>query len=198
MSTKEFDKEYYIVDSTNNNNYPLLTVTKGGIYQRKKIYVENPEPMEYRLGSPVPKQPKMVDYHSTPCSVVSQKIHDVLEKLNINGLQMISAIITGKDSELYENYWFLNIYNKLAVLDKEKSKYKWDDFLEVANPIEKLVLSEELLNDIPLEERLIFRLEENTTFEIFHKSVVDAIMETNPEGILFTSVADWSIGTAFD
>ena len=198
MSTNEFNKEYFVIGRVNNNQHPLLTVTKKGGYEEDEEYVENPESMEYRLGSPIPKQPKMVDYHSTPCSVVSQKIHDVLEKLNINGLQMISAIITGKDSELYENYWFLNIYNKLAVLDKEKSKYDWNDFLEVANPIEKLVLSEELLNDIPLEERLIFRLEENTTFEIFHKSVFDAIMETNPEGILFTSVADWSIGTAFD
>ena len=78
-------------------------------------------------------------------------------------------------------------------MDREKSTFDWDDDLSLANPIEKLVLNEELLNSIPLEERLIFRLEENKVFEIYHKSIVDTIMATNPEGIMFTSVADWHI-----
>jgi hypothetical protein len=193
MNTNEFNKEYFVIGRANNSNHPLLTVTKGGGYEEDEEYVENPKLMEYRLGKPVPAKPVMVDYHSSPYSVVSKKIYDVLTGLNLKDIQLIPATITGKNDELYENYWFLNIYNNLAVLDREKSKYDWNDFLEVANPIEKLVLSGELLNDIPLEDRLVFRLEENTTFEIFHKSVVDAIMATNPEGIQFTKVEDYHI-----
>ena len=193
MNTNEFNKEYFVIGRENNNNYPLLVVKQGGKYEREYEYVDDIQPMLYRLGEPVPSKPIMVDFHSSSCSIVSQKISDVLRNLNIKGLQLIPATIEGKNNELHEDYWFLNIYNKLKVLDMDKSVYRWSNFLKLANPIEKLVLNEELLNSIPLEERLIFRLEENKVFEIFHKSVVDAIMETNPEGILFTSVADWHI-----
>ena len=193
MSTNEFNKEYFRIGRVNNNSYPILAVSNGGIYERKRNYVENPEPMEYRIKGTVPAKVSMVDFHKTPYSVVSQKIHDILAKLNIKGLQLIPATIIGKNDEKFEKYWFLNIYNKISAMDREKSTFDWDDDLSLANPIEKLVLNEKLLSGIPLEERLIFRLEENKVFEIYHKSVVDAIMATNPEGIMFTSVADWHI-----
>jgi len=193
MSTNEFNKEYFVIGRENNNDYPLLVVKQGGKYEREYEYVDDIQPMLYRLGEPVPSKPIMVDFHSSSCSIVSQKISDVLKNLNIKGLQLIPATIEGKNNELYENYWFLNIYNKLQALDMEKSVYNWSNFLKLANPIEKLVLNEELLSGIPLEERLIFRLEENKVFEIYHKSVVDAIMTTNPEGIQFTKVEDYHI-----
>ena len=193
MNTNEFDKEYFRIGRANNDNHPLLVVKQGGKYEREYEYIDDVEPMIYRLGEPVPSKPIMVDFHSSSCSIVSQKISDVLINLNIKGLQLIPATIEGKNNELYENYCFLNIYNKLKVLDMDKSVYRWSNFLKLANPIEKLVLNEELLNSIPLEERLIFRLEENKVFEIYHKSVVDAIMATNPEGIQFTKVEDYHI-----
>ena len=193
MSTNEFNKEYFVIGRENNNDYPLLVVKQGGKYEREYEYVDDIQPMLYRLGEPVPSKPIMVDFHSSSCSIVSQKISDVLKNLNIKGLQLIPATIEGKNNELHEDYWFLNIYNKLQALDMDKSVYNWSNFLKLANPIEKLVLNEELLSGIPLEERLIFRLEENKVFEIYHKSVVDAIMTTNPEGIQFTKVEDYHI-----
>ena len=59
-----------------------------------------------------------------------------------------------------------------------------------ANPIEKLVLNKQFLSEIPLEKRLIFKLKENSTFEIFHKLVVDKIMSANPVGVQFTKVSE--------
>ena len=112
MNTKEFDKEYFRIGRANNNNHPLLIVKQGGKYEREYEYIDDVEPMIYRLGEPVPSKPIMVDFHSSSCSIVSQKISDVLRNLNIKGLQLIPATIEGKNNELYENYWFLNIYNK--------------------------------------------------------------------------------------
>ena len=198
MNTNEFNKEYFVIGRENNTNHPLLVVKQGGKYEREYEYVDDIQPMLYRLGTPVPRKPILVDFHSSPYSIVSQKIGNVLKNLNTKGLQLIPATIEGKNNELFENYFYLNIYKMLNALDRDKSVYKWDDFLHEAYSIEKLVLNEPFLNELPLEDRLVFRLKEDPTFEIFHKSIVDAIMATNPEGIQFTSVADWNIGTAFD
>ena len=119
-----------------------------------------------------------------------------MQPLFINGVQLIPATITGKDNVLYEDYFYLHIYNIYELLDRDLSVYDWDDFIEQAEDIEKIVISKNI-EKIPLKERLIFKLKEDPTFEFYHKSVVDAIMTTNPEGISFTKVEDWNIGTAF-
>ena len=144
------------------------------------------------------KKYTIVDFHKSPYSVISRKIQDVLAGMSIGDVQFIPATITGKKNEIYEDYFYLHICNYLSVMDREHSVYDWDDFIKVASPIEKLVLDWKLLEAIPLEKRLIFRLKENDGFELFHKSVVDAIMATEPKGVRFTKVEDWHIGTPFD
>ena len=200
MNTNEF--EYYFIERENNDQYPLLTADTGcPPYLRKKEYIENPETMKFRLGKPVPRIPKMVDYHSAIYPVVSQKIYDVLAPMNIKGIQLIPAIITGKKmvifNGIYENYWFINICNKYPALDREKSECHWDS-MGVAYYMEKIVLNEEYLKTIPLEERLVFFLSENGVKQFFHKSVVDAIMATNPKGLRFYNVREWEEGQQFD
>ena len=195
MNTNEF--EYYIIGMLGIANAPLLIEDEGcPFYIKQKEYIENPERMFFCLGAPVPRNPVMVDYHPVPYTVVSKKIYDILQPLFINGVQLIPATITGKDNVLYEDYFYLHIYNIYELLDRDLSVYDWDDFIEQAEDIEKIVISKNI-EKIPLKERLIFKLKEDPTFEFYHKSVVDAIMATNPEGISFTKVEDWNIGTAF-
>ena len=195
MNTNEF--EYYIIGMLGIASAPLLIEDEGcPFYIKRKEYIENPERMFFCLGAPVPRNPVMVDYHPVPYTVVSKKIYDILQPLFINGVQLIPATITGKDNVLYEDYFYLHIYNIYELLDRDLSVYDWDDFIEQAEDIEKIVISKNI-EKIPLKERLIFKLKEDPTFEFYHKSVVDAIMTTNPEGISFTKVEDWNIGTAF-
>ena len=196
MDINEF--EYYIIGMLGIANAPLLIEDEGcPFYIKQKEYIENPERMFFCLGAPVPRNPVMVDYHPVPYTVVSKKIYDILQPLFINGVQLIPATITGKDNVLYEDYFYLHIYNIYELLDRDLSVYDWDDFVEQAEDIEKIVISKNI-EKIPLKERLIFKLKEDPTFEFYHKSVVDAIMTTNPEGIVFTSLADWNTGKAFD
>ena len=195
MDTNEF--EYYIVDANDNGQYPLLVVTENEDYEFEEEMIEDPEPMTYVLGEPVPKKPVMADYHFSERSVISKKIYDALVHKNIEGIQFIPAVIIGKKDEIYEDYFYFHIYNYLSVMDKEKSIYKWMKTANVANPIDKLVLNQKALEEIPLEKRLIFRLRENDTFELFHKSIVDTIMATEPKGIRFTKVENWNISTSF-
>ncbi|MDR2552777.1 MAG: hypothetical protein LBD31_06410, partial [Treponema sp.] len=128
----------------------------------------------------------------------SKKIFDVLDKMKIKGIQLIPSVITGKNNKIYENYWYIHIINRYPALDREKSIYEWDDFIKVASPLEKVVLNEEYLRTIPLEERLVFYLAENGVEQLFHKSVVEAIMTVNPEGVRFINVKDWNTGSPFE
>ncbi|GHV57924.1 hypothetical protein FACS1894182_08150 [Bacteroidia bacterium] len=195
----ENEFEYYFIGRANNPQHPLLIEDSDcPPYSWEESRIENPQPMYYCLGKPVPRKPKMVDYHSSPDSVISKKIFDVLDNLNVKGIQLIPAVIRGKNDEIYENYWYIHIINHYSVIDKENSEYDWDSFLGKIWALDKLVLDEEKLKPIPLDERLIFRMPEYTAETLVHKSVVDAIMATNPEGVAFYNVKEWQEGQQFD
>jgi hypothetical protein len=194
----ENEFEYYFINRANNNHHPVLIAdTACPPYLRKKEYIENPQRMFFCFGKPIPKKPKMVDYHSSPKSIISKKIFDVLNELKIKGIQLIPATITGKNDEIYEDYWYIHIINRYPAIDREKSDISWSNMGWVLS-INKLVLNEDYLQTISLEERLIFYLAEDGVEQLFHKSVVDAIMATNPEGVVFTNIKDWYQGAQFD
>lgn len=189
--------EYYFIGRDNNDQYPLLVEDSNcPPYRLERVVIDKPQSMEYRLGKPVPRKPKMVDYHSAVNSVISNRIYDVLAPMNIKGVQLIPAIITGKKNEIYENYWYVHICNYLPALDREKSVCDWDS-MGVAYYMQSIKLNEEYLKTIPLEERLVFYLSENRVKQFFHKSVVDVIMATNPEGLRFYNVREWQDGMQF-
>ena len=119
----ENNLDYYRIRGLNNNSYPLLVAMENCDYEFEDDFIEDAEPMGYTLGSPIPKNPIMVDYHTTPYSVISDKIAEVIR--GIYGIQLIPAVIEGKSSELFENYYYLHIHNHLPVLDMDKSVYKW-------------------------------------------------------------------------
>jgi hypothetical protein len=86
--------------------------------------------MFFCFGKPIPKKPIMADYHSEPSSVVSDKIYNVLNDLNIKGLQLIPATIRGNKKEEYPNYWFLHITNFISeIFDKEKSVFRLNNLV---------------------------------------------------------------------
>lgn len=189
--------EYYRVHRSNDNNIPLLeTEDNCPPYLDLGVPVENPEPLLFRLGKPVPKKPKMADYHSTPKSVISKKIFDVLSPMKIEGIQLLPARIRGANDELFTNYWAILILNNLECVDEDLSECDITDInLE---DVEKLVLDRKKLAAIPLKKRLIFRLKEDRSYQLFHASVVEAIMAIKPEGIRFTNIEEWNEGSFFN
>jgi hypothetical protein len=62
----------------------------------------------------------------------------------------------------------------------------------------KFFLDIDVLSKIPLEKRLVFLLAEDTPKRIYHKSVVDVIMDTKPIGIQFYPIPQWYEGIQFD
>lgn len=103
-------------------------------------------------------------------------------------MKFIPVVIRDTDDNEYKNYWFTNIYQKHSFMDQKKSD-------KVSNPtsirwsvVNKMVIDPELINKIPLEDRLIFVPSECTGYLLYHKSIIDLIMSTNPEGLVFVPI----------
>ncbi|GHU05796.1 hypothetical protein FACS1894158_09870 [Betaproteobacteria bacterium] len=194
----EFD--YYLIYATGTPNSPAVIFDDET--DEDEVMVEEPIDIELitmKFWEPYPKNPVMVDFHDNGVrGVLSKKIYETLSPMKIKGIQLIPAtIFDPKNKNTYNDYYFLHIHNYLNCLDMNKAVCRISTVGTVRN-IEKMVLDEKVLSKIPLEERLVFRLGELFTEQLFHKSIVDAIMAVNPQGLRFVKVEDFNSGSAFD
>jgi len=197
------NQEYFVIESGGSNNYPLLEWADGedlyGPLARsaaKGVPLPIDRSLKLRLGAPVPAKPEMVDYHELPEPVVGERIKNLLEAMAIYGTQLIPANIPVED-EIY-HYWLLHVFNEISCLDKDKSICAYSKRGRVID-IKKLVLDENILQEIPLEKRLIFVLRESTSTYLFHRSIKEAIMSLDPapKGIQFFCADSWGSDAVF-
>lgn len=192
--------EYYLIDSDDTPSVPLLMPDKNqSTMMLLRRYPIEPleKPMELCFNPPVPAKPRMVDFHELPSPVFSRKIYDVLQPMNIYGLQLLPATIRGKKEERYNDYWVAYVYNRIACLDMEHSQYDIDEDDGEIDNIMRFFIDIKKLAEIPLKKRLVFLLEEDMPKRIYHKSIVDAIMSVNPVGIRFYPIQEWYEGLQF-
>lgn len=198
---KEFD--YYLIYNTGEPNVPLLMNNDdydvdGIDFIYLDEYTQIEKPVYLALNPPVPPKPNLdVDYFQLPSAVFSQKIFDVLSPLNIQGYQMVPAVIIDTKKNEHKNFWIENAYTRIKCFDDNESVYKTSLLSKSWTNIEKIVIKKDLLMNINLENRLIFRSLEARQFVFYHKSIVDAIMSINPVNIKFTSIEDWYEGVQF-
>nr|WP_223757927.1 DUF1629 domain-containing protein [Myxococcus sp. RHSTA-1-4] len=138
----------------------------------------------------------MVDHHSLPAPVVSSRLKECMEPLGLHGVQWVPADVRVGDAVL--RYWLMHMWRRLACVDRERSVIESSDSGLMLLGIDKLVLDETVLREIPLQERLAFRLEE-AAVHLFHRSVVDRVMSLSPppEGLRFIPVPDWNDSAGF-
>jgi hypothetical protein len=187
--------EYYVIDSAEDQAYPLLKCDSDSYHTQKYVYdnkeneIPNPLEMEFTFSKPYPRKPVIGDYFSQTESIVSEKIKNVLEPLKIKGIQLIPATVTSNKGDLYEGYYYIHIYHRIKAMDMKNSVY--EQLSGGSYSVDRFTLENDILAEIPLEERLIFKLKESPTKKLYHKSIVDAIMAVNPIGVQFTKVEDW-------
>lgn len=187
------DFNYYFMETSSVHKYPSLKFTKGSPeYQHKRVAIEE----ELKLiktesrDDKLIKNPVIGDYHevvSTP--IVSLKMKELFSSLDIFGTQLLPAVVKCKD-KVFENYWMLHIFLEIDCIDRDKSEieyYKSGKILDV----EKMVLNQDVLKNIPLEERLIFRLKGYWSSKVVHESLVEKIKEINPSNLVFLNVNDY-------
>jgi len=94
------------------------------------------------------------------------------------GINLVRGNLTNQ--RINRDYYFFVGLCEFKCVDLDKSEN--DD--GVLWGLEKLVLDDALIATIPLQQRLIFKMAEDNTF-LFHKSVVERIMATNPINLTF-------------
>lgn len=187
--------EYFVVGRAGSNRYPLLEWEEDGSrYSRMEPVVEE-RPIQLRLGSPVPANPLMVDYHSLPRPVVSQRVRDVLAALSLAGVQLVPADVRVRVDDV-RRYYLAHVYQRIAAVDRERSVLDVSERGRVVG-IRRLVLDMEKIGQVPLEDRLVFRLAESVSVHLFHESVVSAVLALQPEGLRFTPANSWSDSAGF-
>jgi hypothetical protein len=190
--------DYFVIESAPNNNHPLLQWDElvWGFGRPEPVTISNP--VRLRLGSPVPRNPVMVDHHSLPQPVFSARVVEVLAPLGLYGVQLVPADVTVKPGDV-RRYWVLHVFNEIHCLDRQRSVCTFFPGREVVLSVERLVLDERVLEGIPLERRLLFVLAESTSTYVFHRSLVERLLALTPppEGIWFVRADKWSDSAGF-
>ena len=115
--------------------------------------------------------------------------------MKIEGIQLLPARIKGKDEDIFTDYWAIHVYSTIECIDRRLSDCVIDDIS--IGYVKKLVLEKQKLAELPLEKRLVFRLQEDFAYQLYHASIKEKIMSVNPIGIKFTNIEDWNEGSFF-
>jgi len=185
--------EYYQFHPLSHHCYPTLVSTGNNRYDKYACdYIENPSSMEYKFHNMDLKKSikdlKMVDCHNSMGGIViSKRVCELLKEKNLTNTQFIPASVTGKKDTKYPDYFFLNTFNFLSVIDREKSMISWWDKKEKTRMMTsaKLVLDMDALNQLPPEQTQLFRLSENHTRWFIHKDLMESILSLEPSGFAF-------------
>lgn len=199
----ENEFEYYIIERKGNKAYPLVVGAPGSSHTYLYIgdnfspyhetEIPDPKTMEFIFQDPIPRKPVIGDYFfGSSESIVSKKIADAIIPMNIKGIQLIPATVRSNKGDLYEDYYYIHIYHYIEAMDKDNSDFELRPSGR-GYSIDSFNLDKNVLKEIPLEERLVFKLKEKGVMKLYHRSVVDAIMATNPEGVQFIKVEDWRL-----
>ena len=129
--------------------------------------------------------------------LVRSHIREKILNLDVPGLVLQPSIYLDIEDNLHEDFWYLTFTQKLDCWDREHSIY--DDKV-VGAPVDpryildKFVLDADVLDKIPLEKRLMFRMGKVLQGFVFvHESIMGWFMN---EGAELISVVEFGEGFA--
>lgn len=127
---------------------------------------------------------------------VTDEIKRYLGQFEIASMQHYPAIIINDDDRWHEDYWYLNIYERLDCWDRNTSIYEIDTEANDPKPmVDKFSLDTAKLEAIPEEKRLIFKIGgASKAYVLMHRKIVKHILENAYTGIRFFKVADFEEG----
>jgi hypothetical protein len=168
---------YFVMHRKGDRAYPLIKVVDD----------EDNEIMELQFNGGV-RNPVMADYLSGPYDFVRKRIAEVMQSLDMEGVRFIPTRLTFGKGEVVEDYICVNVKdNTYVAMDREKSDFTYKHRSYWVN---KMVLDRKILQEIPLNKRLGFRLREAPGYYLYHKSVVDAVLALEPTGVYFENIEE--------
>jgi hypothetical protein len=205
ITMKNFNEQYFYVKRDGNPKFPLVEYAKGenNLMFMCEKFVNHPAPIKLECMKPLPGKFIMGDYHSLgyPEAVVSKRMKETLESFNLRDVQFAPALINTKGNEIVSDYCIFHVYNQIRCADLEKSEWEASDDEDNPNRVysfDKLVLDNESLDKIPLEERLVFAVEELETEVLYHESVVEKLLEAELTGFTIYRLSNWDPSAPFE
>ncbi|MBV7264491.1 hypothetical protein KCG43_20980 [Photobacterium sp. WH24] len=197
----KYDSQYYMLNESGRATDYMLDQIDGsdeGLGRLMAIHpihrrVLGPGRVGISEGNRAKFQP--CDYHETAEQLVSDKFRQVLAPFNLPGIDFYQTDIVN-DDKTWSDYYFMHIWNHHQAIDKKRSEIS-GTYVGGRFTLLKLSLDEEVLDQVPLEKRLVFTLKEKPVF-LFHQSVVAALRASDLSGLGFRRVDNWSIGSAFE
>ncbi|AEI67638.1 imm11 family protein [Corallococcus macrosporus] len=188
--------DYFVLMRERSQQHPLLTWDQEYLQFLKASPVKVSAPVKLKLGEPIPPRPVMVDHHSLPSPVVSSRLKEAFEAAGLPGVQFVPADVQVGDAVL--RYWLMHMWRTFPCMDRQRSVFEETEVGHVLLSLDKLVLDETVLQEVPLEERRAFMLEEDTV-HLFHRTVVERVLALTPPpvGLRFIPVAEWGDSSAF-
>lgn len=198
-----YDEQYYILFRPSDDQYPIATPDAKTADRPYGYEILSPGPpltfsnafKDEMISRRMNEIIGDVIFHS-PDILVSERFKDFLSPFDIDGLQLFPSIYIGNDGRWHDNYWFLNFYKTLDCWHRDRSDYKRDKYDPDDNPpIKKYSLHENILDAIPEERRLMFKMGGVSAEYIFaHQLVVDYMVQHAISGVNPIRVADFKEG----
>lgn len=192
--TIEPKDQYYLIDTDYDSGYHGVDPEKS-ITDTYRIGIETIETKEvltfetsyanyYEDSTPILSK-VLLDRRGI---LVDDSIFNQISKHRITGLQHLPALFRGLDGELYEDYWYLNVFKIHKFCDEDRSTINERLSSEGTRPrYRKIVLDNSKLLSVPEEERLIFKLADAKNVNIFvHQRIKDLFDELGIESIIYT------------
>ncbi|MGF1687420.1 hypothetical protein L4C36_12095 [Photobacterium japonica] len=130
--------------------------------------------------------------------VVNNDIYLDLVDYDINNFQLYPAVIIDRNQQYHEGYWFFNTYASLPAIDYVMSDIIDYDPSSKRHFFNRMSLSDEILDAIPEEERLIFPIAgSDMGYIAYHQKIVDIFDKHDVGTIRFMKISDWKAGAEF-
>lgn len=199
---QNYNDEYFYVRANELEIYPTLKYASGGGDYTEISKEELEDTSTKRIvcfAAPIPEKPQLGDFHYLKqfAPVISERLKNVLESLNLKDVQFLPVVIRDECDNKNEGFYILHVYNKMKCLDKERSEWEESFFDEEKADIDKLVLDNAKIDKIPSEDRLVLKVWEDSTHLLFHESVVEKILEIAPTGLTIYRLSKYNPSLPF-
>lgn len=168
----EYDQEYYfVVSPMDREDLPTLTpdvntenrqfrFIRQPVGSPPLVFFNGAGDYQKKLGVVVVKTPPKILFDgSNP--VVDDSIREKLLNYEIPNMYLHPAIYIHDDGKWYENYWYMTFTSTFDCWDRQNSTYFPDPMTlggEDSFGVYTYSLNKELLDNIPLENRLLFEM----------------------------------------
>ena len=202
---KKYDNQYYLIRKSDDDRLPSLVAdenTEDRTYSYERQLVGTPPLVffngwkEENLARHIKAiVPEVMFNGSNP--VVPGHIREKLLNYDIPNLHMHPTVYIHDDGNWHENYWFMTLTERFDCWDRNNSNYDQDDPPIRLGGFElylvyKYSLNEYLLDNIPLEQRLLFQMGGSIdAFFVCHQKLLGLFRGDGKNGAKLTPIHEY-------